>query len=1268
MRICLSCEGISDTDLQECGACGTTLLDTDSVHYPLRRGEEDAGNPLLGQRIDGKFRVTNVLGKGGMGTVFRAVHEVSLVPVALKVLHARYAARGAYRQAFLAEARKAGRVVHEHCARILDVGEADDGTVYIAMEMVEGQTLDDWIHSEDGVDPATLVEILAQICRALSAAHALGMVHRDLSTRNVMVLPRKGRPSVKILDFGIAKGPRMRGGGHEGGHDTSGFANPAYSAPEQLAGQEVDARADLYSLGVIAFEALTKTLPVQGETAEELVQATVAGRLLPLPSLPGVPGQLTRLVARLLARDPELRPNSANEVLATLEHLQRPRGASLRTVALGAVLLSVLVLSVAYTSEPTPFLRPVSGSPLSIAQEPLGLQSVAHEIRSDLLSQLRFDFAGFSPDELRADISRRGVSVASMPLRPSVSGEEGQLTLNLDQPLYAALVERLVDESKSDGAVDLTFRIEDPAPLGYAHVFVDDAPPELSLEVQQPGSGLVPGTRLRVRADDHGTIAELLLRIEYDGRAATSPIAIRSAVATDGDLPLGSLLPELEPGELTSARGLDGPVSVRVIATDLAGHSSEKELEFPFADLSVPRIAGVASMVDGTGSAAITYAGAAADLFLSVDEVEEGLRVQVEDPGGQLQDLEVAEAVNDGTLALQLPVFPGGFADGSYRFQLTDRAGNQSEIYSASLRFRTREVEPLFESVAGGLFVMPDLIFSDGGAGVVRLQCNVAYVPDAAEIEAAGVSRPLDVEAVADHRFEIRFAPLPDGEHELRLRMLDTSSMSIETVSRSVLVREDAMQLKLPADLPNARFLEELQSMGLFAGGDRLEQGGSWILEPPDARLLEGRVLFGDPESPTELDLPPGIGRQGPLFRGLSPRNGVNVLDLTLSDVLGRPVRVVMGDREVEAIDSTGACRVARFHYSSTKPSPRESVLLVEHGQPTELVIQSPLPFEPGDDISLHWSQRALAPDRVTALPRGTELSFVLPFEDLQRGAEGLQDVPREEYGLGGSFRLDVELLTPAGREPLGLEVRTSRSVLPQVRIGEMGTALPEELVNLRMVPMLAPGTVFPDPVPDHVGHAPSLSPHAYDRRAEHTRRVPPGPGDDARTVRGGLRGLSGHGRRRAWSMAEPRARRRSGRPGPAHRGWATAGALARLAARLVRPIGRARTPGHRCELLPGLHRRSDRRALDRGRPGAVSPAAGGGARDGGARWCGLVACTERSRGSSGGAADRSPRAGNARGERPTALAAHGRREPARRGLGRNATGLRGGGFGLRRS
>jgi eukaryotic-like serine/threonine-protein kinase len=192
VKICLSCEGVTETQAQRCGNCDAPLLSTDAVHYPARRGELDAGNPLLGTIIDGKYRLQSVLGRGGLGTVFRAQHVGSLVTVALKLLHPRFSERPEYRRALLPEARRAATVVHERCARLLDVGEGDEGITYLAMELVEGQTLDE-VLQQGPLPPSHAVDLLLQITAALSAVHEVGLVHCDLSPRNVMVTARSGR-------------------------------------------------------------------------------------------------------------------------------------------------------------------------------------------------------------------------------------------------------------------------------------------------------------------------------------------------------------------------------------------------------------------------------------------------------------------------------------------------------------------------------------------------------------------------------------------------------------------------------------------------------------------------------------------------------------------------------------------------------------------------------------------------------------------------------------------------------------------------------------------------------------------------------------------------------------------------------------------------------------------------------------------------------------------------------------------------------------------
>ena len=290
VKTCLACEGVTDTQAQRCGNCSAMLLPTDALHFPSRRGEVDAGNPLLGTVIDGKYRLQSVLGRGGLGTVFRAQHVGSLVTVALKLLHPRFAQRPEYRRALLPEARRAATVAHEHCARLLDVGEGNEGIHYLAMELVEGQTLEEVLR--DGpLQPAHALEILTQVAAALAAVHEVGLVHCDLSPRNVMVTARGGRLEAKVLDFGIARSVDLADrSGRQG--ELRGFANPAFSAPELLAGDDVDARADIYSLGTLGWLLLTGAMPVDDSDRDRAVEAVRSGRLLPWPGAPGVPRPL----------------------------------------------------------------------------------------------------------------------------------------------------------------------------------------------------------------------------------------------------------------------------------------------------------------------------------------------------------------------------------------------------------------------------------------------------------------------------------------------------------------------------------------------------------------------------------------------------------------------------------------------------------------------------------------------------------------------------------------------------------------------------------------------------------------------------------------------------------------------------------------------------------------------------------------------------------------------------------------------------------------
>jgi serine/threonine-protein kinase len=201
MKICLRCEGVTDSDRQRCSTCGIRLVHRDEVVFARRAGEEESMNPWLGAVIDGKYRILSVLGVGGMGTVFRAVHEVSHAPVALKLLHPRLASQPEYREVFIAEARKASLIRNERVARVQDVGQTAEGVVYIAMELVDGSTMHDLLANGGALGWRRTALLGRQVAEGLHAAHQSGVIHQDLSPKNIMVETRDGRETIKILDL-----------------------------------------------------------------------------------------------------------------------------------------------------------------------------------------------------------------------------------------------------------------------------------------------------------------------------------------------------------------------------------------------------------------------------------------------------------------------------------------------------------------------------------------------------------------------------------------------------------------------------------------------------------------------------------------------------------------------------------------------------------------------------------------------------------------------------------------------------------------------------------------------------------------------------------------------------------------------------------------------------------------------------------------------------------------------------------------------------------
>src|SRR5437763_8343652 len=239
-----------------------------SVHADRTRAKRPAKDPLLGKVVAGRYRLEARLGEGGMGVVYRARHVLIDRVVALKLIRPDLRGETHLRAWMLREARAANRVDHAHIIDIHDIGETEEGELYLVMEYLVGTALS----AELARGPMSLsrgVDILEQMCAALGRAHDLGVVHRDLKSDNILLSTKGGRKDfVKILDFGLAHlamDPRLAPKG-------AVFGTPEYMAPEQARGEEAGPPSDLYALGVLFFAMLTGQLQFRSNDRDTLLE------------------------------------------------------------------------------------------------------------------------------------------------------------------------------------------------------------------------------------------------------------------------------------------------------------------------------------------------------------------------------------------------------------------------------------------------------------------------------------------------------------------------------------------------------------------------------------------------------------------------------------------------------------------------------------------------------------------------------------------------------------------------------------------------------------------------------------------------------------------------------------------------------------------------------------------------------------------------------------------------------------------------------------
>ncbi|WP_078966573.1 Stk1 family PASTA domain-containing Ser/Thr kinase [Streptomyces sp. WM6378] len=265
-------------------------------------------DPLVGQVLDGRYRVDARIAVGGMATVYRAVDTRLDRVLALKVMHPSLAADASFVERFIREAKSVARLAHPNVVGVFDQG-AQDQYVYLAMEYVAGCTLRDVLRERGALQPRAALDILEPVLAALGAAHRAGFVHRDMKPENVLI-GDDGR--VKVADFGLVRAV-------DSVTSTTGsiLGTVSYLAPEQIEHGTADTRADVYACGVVLYEMLTGAKPHHGDTPAQILYAHLhEGVPAPSAAVPGLALELDELVASATARNPDVRPHDAVALLA----------------------------------------------------------------------------------------------------------------------------------------------------------------------------------------------------------------------------------------------------------------------------------------------------------------------------------------------------------------------------------------------------------------------------------------------------------------------------------------------------------------------------------------------------------------------------------------------------------------------------------------------------------------------------------------------------------------------------------------------------------------------------------------------------------------------------------------------------------------------------------------------------------------------------------------------------------------------------------------
>ena len=307
--------------MKKCPQCGVEYPDTNTLCPADGVALETTEDSLIGATLAGKYRIDERLNEGGMGTVYRATHVLMEKTVAIKVLRPSLAADEKIVARFSREARAASRISHPNALSVTDFGEDENGIVFLVMEFLSGRTLKQVIRDDGPLPLPRVVEIIRQVGDALNAAHAQGVVHRDLKSDNIMLIDTMAGDHAKVLDFGIAK-INEPNGTRDAGLTAPNLVigTPQYMSPEQCSQEsEIDARSDIYSLGVILYEMLVGHVPF---TADSPTMVMMKHLQEPVPSVlderSDLPSTVGRVIARAMAKLPANRYQTVAELIEDL--------------------------------------------------------------------------------------------------------------------------------------------------------------------------------------------------------------------------------------------------------------------------------------------------------------------------------------------------------------------------------------------------------------------------------------------------------------------------------------------------------------------------------------------------------------------------------------------------------------------------------------------------------------------------------------------------------------------------------------------------------------------------------------------------------------------------------------------------------------------------------------------------------------------------------------------------------------------------------------